>query len=139
MFVEDVALYGTKGSILLFVYGTLKRGGPLNPWLMHGGGRYIATMELTGMAMYDLGAFPAIVNTEQESDVCLGEVWEVPVPLLNTLDVVESGAYRRLYMMVEIDEERGAEPMVLYALAFSPDGFPRVESGEWRVGRVPEA
>ena len=76
-------------SVLLFLYGSLKRGMPANH-LMHGAEflREAETMPL--YRLLHLGHYPGlIVDLEDGLDI-RGELWAVPVELLAKLDTFES-------------------------------------------------
>ena len=82
---------------LIFVYGTLKRGG-----LNH---HYLAGQDFSGEArtapgrrLFDLGGFPGLVARPEDTEGVVGEVWSVDDACLAGLDVLESideNFYRR--------------------------------------------
>jgi gamma-glutamylaminecyclotransferase len=82
---------------LVFVYGTLKRGGS-----NHG---YLDSQEFLGVArtppgfrLFDLGEYPGMVPFPEDRDGVSGEIWAVDADCLARLDVLEGiaeGHYRR--------------------------------------------
>lgn len=75
-------------TILLFAYGTLKRGGRGNRWLA--GQRYVgeAVTEPT-YRLYDLGTYPGLVKDGSAGLAVKGELWEVDEACLAELDDYE--------------------------------------------------
>jgi gamma-glutamylcyclotransferase (GGCT)/AIG2-like uncharacterized protein YtfP len=71
----------------VFVYGTLKKN--------HGNHRlleksaYVGRDKITGYKLYDLGVFPAVKKTGDDSDVVYGEVYKISLDTLYSLDVLE--------------------------------------------------
>jgi gamma-glutamylaminecyclotransferase len=82
---------------LLFVYGTLKRGGSNHPHLA--GQTFVADARTTpGFALFDFRGFPAIAPAGDDREGVSGEVWEVEETGLQRLDEFEGvpeGLYRR--------------------------------------------
>lgn len=72
----------------VFVYGTLKSGGGNNYLLKQGEliGEYRTPPKY---ALYDLGLFPAMLDTNEGVSVH-GEVWQVPTKTVDLLDQLES-------------------------------------------------
>lgn len=81
----------------LFVYGTLMRGQIAHDMLKDSvyGGRWL----LFNHAMYDLGAYPAIVPEAEES--VIGEVWFVSDEMLERIDAYEGSLYERVPVKLE--------------------------------------
>lgn len=81
----------------LFVYGTLMRGQAAHDLLKDGvyGGRWL----LFNHAMYDLGAYPAVVREAEES--VIGEVWFVTDEMLERIDAYEGNLYERVPVKLE--------------------------------------
>jgi gamma-glutamylcyclotransferase (GGCT)/AIG2-like uncharacterized protein YtfP len=115
----------------LFVYGTLKRGGSRH-WLLQDF-PFLGRARAEGFALYDLGPFPAMVP---DAGVVYGEVYEVPEEILRDLDWVEGVPvlYRR--ELIEVVFEDGFS-VKAWAYIYNGDvkGFPRIESGEWKVSQ----
>ena len=82
---------------LLFVYGTLKRGGSNHHYLT--GQKFLGAARTTpGFRLFDLGGFPGLVPVSEDQAGVIGEVWEVDTAALAGLDVLEGlaeGLYRR--------------------------------------------
>jgi gamma-glutamylaminecyclotransferase len=83
-------------DVLVFVYGTLKRGYSNNRLLQ--GCKYLgeATTEALYL-LYDYGPFPCMVRAKEGKHI-KGEIWEVDEKVLKRLDVlegVEHGFYKR--------------------------------------------
>jgi gamma-glutamylcyclotransferase (GGCT)/AIG2-like uncharacterized protein YtfP len=92
-------------SEAVFVYGTLKRGGPLNCNMQLCGGRFLADATAEGVELYLLGAgYPAAVRDESHEAIATGELWLVDT--LDILDAVEHNGkyYQRVKMPVEIEQ-----------------------------------
>jgi protein phosphatase len=92
-----VELPAPKATTLLFVYGTLKRGGSNH--------RYMERQSFVGAArtpkgytLYDLGGYPGMIADTADEEGVTGEVWSVDDACLASLDVLEGtaeGLYRR--------------------------------------------
>jgi gamma-glutamylcyclotransferase (GGCT)/AIG2-like uncharacterized protein YtfP len=82
----------------VFVYGTLKRGGP-NHHLM-AGQKFVATARTKPIyKLYSIGDFPAMVEVPQEGSPIEGEIWNVDSACLSKLDRLEGleeGLYKRV-------------------------------------------
>lgn len=82
---------------LVFVYGTLKRGGS-NHALLAGQAFMGEAETLPGHALYDLGGYPGMVELDGSEGRVTGEVWSVDSRCLEALDRLEGtdeGLYRR--------------------------------------------
>jgi gamma-glutamylcyclotransferase (GGCT)/AIG2-like uncharacterized protein YtfP len=84
-------------SSLVFVYGTLKRGGANHPCLA--GQRFLgAARTAPGYRLFALGDFPGMVAIAGDRSGVTGEVWQVDAACLARLDDLEGlaeGLYRR--------------------------------------------
>lgn len=84
-------------SHLLFVYGTLKRGGKNHRHLA--GQRFIAAANtVPGFELRDMGGYPGLVAQPDATAGVTGEVWSVDAAALQHLDRfegVDQGLYRR--------------------------------------------
>ena len=76
---------------LIFVYGTLMRGGENH--------RYLAQQQFIGPActrpgftLYSLGAYPGMVASTDQQHAVNGEIWSVDEPTLKKLDDLEGVA-----------------------------------------------
>ena len=82
---------------LLFVYGTLKRGGSNHHFLT--GQEFVGEARTApGFRLYDLGGYPGMVTNPGDRDGVMGEIWAVDAAALRRLDGLEGldqGLYRR--------------------------------------------
>jgi gamma-glutamylaminecyclotransferase len=82
---------------LVFVYGTLKRGGSNHRQLA--GQTFVAEAHTApGYRMFNLGDYPGMVPWPEDRDGVLGEIWSVDEATLRKLDQfegVDQGLYRR--------------------------------------------
>ena len=82
---------------LLFVYGTLKRGGSNHHFL--NGQKFVADARTApGFRLYALDGFPGLVAQPDDRAGVTGEVWSVTSAALVHLDALEgldAGLYRR--------------------------------------------
>ena len=127
---------------LVFVYGSLRSGGPGAMSVRFPGAKFIAAAEVGG-SLYDLGAFPGLVLDGSGSTVA-GEVYEVDEETLNKLDDFEaSSSYVRRQVAISLGDDRKA------GWVYEPDPkfySPRtlIASGDWleylraRAGRRDE-
>ncbi|MCU0791634.1 MAG: gamma-glutamylcyclotransferase [Opitutaceae bacterium] len=103
---------------LVFVYGTLKRGGSNHAQLE--GARFIGDARLRpGYTMYSLGAYPGLVAEPASADRVTGEIWAVSHAMLTRLDAFE-GVDEGLY-------QRAAAPLSEFPSDLSPTDAARVE------------
>jgi gamma-glutamylcyclotransferase (GGCT)/AIG2-like uncharacterized protein YtfP len=119
---------GQVPTFLLFVYGTLKRGG-----CRHGplaGQRFRGeTCTRPGYILYDLGEYPGLTAGADSVVAVQGEVYEVEEALLPWLDTVEGapGWFKREPIAVE----GFTEPVWAYFYQGDPTGAIRLASGRW--------
>lgn len=75
---------------LLFVYGSLRKGGALHPYLQ-GLGAALVDEGVVGGVLFDLGAFPGAQKSVLEKEILQGEVYKLrnPSRALRILDEVE--------------------------------------------------
>lgn len=114
----------------VFVYGSLRNGGFLN--------QHYFTQELflgvaktsPGYALYDItsGAFPAMVESRDQSQVC-GEIYEADDHLLGRLDRAEG--HPDFYCRKEITLDNGEVVFAYLLPAEEVVGYPKVEDGDW--------
>jgi len=76
---------------LVFVYGTLRRGGARAMSIRFPNSKFIADAKVSG-SLYDLGAYPGLLLNESNSLV-IGEVYEVDDETLNKLDDFEASSH----------------------------------------------
>jgi gamma-glutamylcyclotransferase (GGCT)/AIG2-like uncharacterized protein YtfP len=114
---------------LVFVYGTLRRGGGRAMPVRFPGSKFIGDARVGG-SLYDLGAYPGLVLDESGSSV-VGEVYEVDEEVLNELDGFEaSSRYRRKQVEIPL----GAESRTCWTYEPDPEFYsPRtlITSGDW--------
>ncbi len=108
-------------STLVFVYGTLKRGGSNHSWIEKQ--RFVAEACTAPLyRMYDLGGYPGMVR-DAEGISIQGEVWSVDEPGLIHLDVledIEGGEYERV--AVQLEGEWAARRVEGYLYLHSTEG-----------------
>lgn len=76
---------------LVFVYGTLRRGGVRAMPEIFPGSKFVGEAKVSGR-LYDLGAYPGLVSDASGSPVA-GEVYEVDDETLSKLDEIEASSY----------------------------------------------
>lgn len=84
---------GADSDVLLFVYGSLKRGMAHHGQLQNAD--WLGNARLQGLALYDLGPFPMAVASENNGDTIEGELFRVAAQQLAALDRFEGAP--RLY------------------------------------------
>ena len=90
---------------LVFVYGTLRRGGVRAMSVRFPNSKFIADAKVSGN-LYDLGAYPGLLLNESNSLV-IGEVYEVDDEILNKLDDIEaSSSYWRKQVEISLGTDR---------------------------------
>lgn len=109
-------------KVRLFVYGTLRRRGVANHYLL----QYQVKEEniwLPGFAMYDAGWYPFVVPANGALKI-VGDVYEIPEWKTSVLDDYEGPEYERIWLpeleaQIYIKADRQAK------------GFMKVEGGDW--------
>lgn len=98
------------GTILLFVYGTLKRG-ERNHGFLRGQEYLRPARTLPHYRLYNCGPYPGLVRDAKHGRVIDGELWRITEERLPILDSFEGvGVFRR--GPVEVEGE--TEPVVAY-------------------------
>lgn len=123
---------------LLFVYGTLKRGGRLNHHLIAQGCEYVGEGTAYG-ELYDAGPFPVLVKVDDSRErVVHGELWrmERPTHTLVVLDAVENGLYERqrtpvIYKVKDSPKFMCQPAWVYFAVGAWWHGAKLLDSGRW--------
>lgn len=123
---------------LLFVYGTLKRGG-----VNH---RLLAEAKFLGLGwterkfrLVDCGPYPAMLEHTTEPMEIAGELYRIPESLLPALDELEDEGtlYRRVVATITpLDFAGEPQPSVAawtYLWLGRPDRFPLVAGSEWPI------
>jgi gamma-glutamylcyclotransferase (GGCT)/AIG2-like uncharacterized protein YtfP len=120
--------HGSPGTFLLFVYGTLKRGGdlhgPLAGQVYRGKAR-----TLPQYTLHHLGEYPGLVASPATGRVVRGELYEVDCSLLDWLDRVEGAP--QLFALEPVELEGVAGPVWTYFLQLDPADWPVIEAGAW--------
>ena len=98
--------------MLLFLYGTLKRGGSNHGYLR--GQRFVGVARTEARyRLYDLGGYPGLVEVEAEGLSITGEIWEVDaegLARLDELEDIEGGEYaREAVTLLEPHQDREVE------------------------------
>jgi len=121
-------LHGTQGTFLLFVYGTLKRGG-----IRHGA---LARQRPLGeahtralYALHDLGEYPGLVECHGAGQAAHGELYEVDRGMIDWLDRVEGAP--DWFALGRVELAGRTEEAWAYFYRGDASGWPRVESGRW--------
>ena len=87
---------------LVFVYGTLKRGGVNHAWIE--AQQFVAEARtVPAYRMFDLGGYPGMVHSADGISI-QGEIWSVDEAGLAQLDVLEDtagGEYERVVVPLE--------------------------------------
>lgn len=119
-------------TILLWVYGTLKRRGRLHG-AMHGTAFIGCCRTMPGYRLLNLGSYPGLMRipSSSEADRVSGELFSVPVSILEHLDDVEGAPGLFSREPVGLDHSRGVAQA--YFHQGSRTGFPSVPGGEWPV------
>ena len=114
---------------LVFVYGTLRRGGPGSISIRFPNSRFISEAKVSGK-LYDLGAYPGLLSNESNSLV-IGEVYEVDDEILNRLDDFEASSnYRRK----EVEICAGTDKLRCWTYQPDPECYSfrtLITSGDW--------
>ena len=116
---------------LVFVYGTLRRGGLRAMPDVFPGAKFVGGASVRGR-LYDLGEYPGLLLGESDSRV-VGEVYEVDDATLDRMDAIEaSDDYRR--RRVEVSLDTGGGECWVYAPERDPEFYSRhklITSGDW--------
>jgi gamma-glutamylcyclotransferase (GGCT)/AIG2-like uncharacterized protein YtfP len=117
------------GEHLVFVYGTLRRGGVRAMPDLFPAARFVGPGTVKG-SLYDLGEYPGLSLDESGSTVT-GEVYEVDDEILRQLDEIEATTfYSRRQVEVSL-ERRGA---ACWVYVYDADSYPSrtlIASGDW--------
>lgn len=131
---NNTALPQMSDPQLVFVYGTLRRGGS-NHFRMDGA-EYIASGTIMGR-MYRIDWYPGLV-LDEAGDEIHGEVYSVGLELLSALDVfeglsagdIEGSEYRRAKTIVIRRDSQPAEAWVWEWLGETSESQ-RLVDGDW--------
>jgi len=114
---------------LVFVYGTLRRGGAGAMAARFPNARFIADAKVSG-SLYDLGAYPGLLLDESNSLV-IGEVYEVDDETLKQLDEFESSTN---YWRKQVEILLGAQSRMGWTYEPDPEFHSLrtlIMSGDW--------
>jgi gamma-glutamylaminecyclotransferase len=117
---------------LVFVYGTLKRGGS-NHFLLSRQ-KFVGTARTrTGFTLYDLDGYPGMVAEAAAAEGVAGEVWSVDAACLDELDRLE-GTEEGLYARgkVPLEPPFADQDVEAYLYLRSVSGRPRT-GPDWKV------
>lgn len=109
---------------LVFVYGTLKRGGRNHHWLKDAS--WAGEASLDGVVLHDLGPFPMAVIG---AGTAFGEVYAVEASGLDRLDELEG--YPRLYDRRQLPLNDGRLAWIYLGRARQVRHAPAVSGGTW--------
>ena len=119
----------SMGIELLFVYGTLRRGGVNAMPLLYPDSAFVGNASVRGR-LYDMGGYPAIVFDDDAGPVA-GEVYTIDGETLQALDEFEASAeYARMRITIELNGSKTS------CWAYSPKpelriGKELIASGDW--------
>jgi gamma-glutamylcyclotransferase (GGCT)/AIG2-like uncharacterized protein YtfP len=114
---------------LVFVYGTLRRGGSRPMSIAFPNSKFIADGKVRG-SLYDLGAYPGLLGDESNSWV-VGEVYEVDDEILSKLDDYEASSN---YWRKQVEVSLGTNRRACWIYEPNPECYsPRtlITSGDW--------
>lgn len=115
---------------LVFVYGTLRRGGGRAMPDRFPGAKFVADAKVSG-SLYDLGAYPGALLDGSDSQVT-GEVYEVDDESLKELDDFEASSnYLRKRFEVSLDDD---DRRACWVYEPDPEFYPLgalITSGDW--------
>lgn len=114
---------------LIFVYGSLRRGGASAMSLSFPDSKFIAEAKVSG-SLYDLGAYPGLLLNESNSLVT-GEVYEVDDELLSKLDEFEATSD---YVRKQVEISLGTHKRMCWTYEPNPESYSLrtlITSGDW--------
>jgi gamma-glutamylcyclotransferase (GGCT)/AIG2-like uncharacterized protein YtfP len=114
---------------LVFVYGTLRRGGAGAMSIRFPDAKFIADTKVSG-SLYDLGAYPGLLLNESTSLV-VGEVYEVDDEILHRLDEFEASSN---YWRKEVEISLGTHRSMCWTYEPHPEFHSLhtlITSGDW--------
>lgn len=115
-------------TFLLFVYGTLMRGGCRHHFL--DGQPYLGPARTQPeYALYHLGDYPGMVEQQADGLVVSGELYRVPASLLPDLDQTEGAP--SLFRLQPVRLEGHSETVYAYLYQHAVTGFPLCPGQCW--------
>jgi len=114
----------------ILVYGTLKKGNGLNPYLKES--NFIRVGIIKGYKMYCNGYYPMIVKTDKDTDTITGEIYDVEdTDVLNTIDSIESAYNRTKEKALLSNGEEMEVEVYVYGYEIFNENWNSVSSGVW--------
>ena len=121
----------------IFVYGTLRKGYGSRHGMLQEDGEFLGVAYSTNKIMYDLGAFPGVIHSDNEEDVIVGEVYTMndPQETIAYLDVIEGvpTLYRREKVRVSLENGEELTTWMYIYNAQTTRSYNRVASGDYYV------
>jgi gamma-glutamylcyclotransferase (GGCT)/AIG2-like uncharacterized protein YtfP len=115
-------------SEMVFVYGTLRRGGS-NHFRMDGA-RFVTAATVRGR-LYHIDWFPGLLLDADAGEIT-GETYQVPSTMMAALDHFEGDSYRRVLAEVSCDAAHEAPRAAwLWEWLGPVDEGRRIASGDW--------
>jgi gamma-glutamylcyclotransferase (GGCT)/AIG2-like uncharacterized protein YtfP len=114
---------------LVFVYGSLRRGGAGAMSIRFPNSKFIAEAKVGG-TLYDLGAYPGLLLNESNS-LAFGEVYEVDDETLSELDDFEASSN---YWRKQVEISLGPNSRTCWIYEPNPESYSLrklVTSGDW--------
>jgi gamma-glutamylcyclotransferase (GGCT)/AIG2-like uncharacterized protein YtfP len=114
---------------LIFIYGSLRRGGAGAMSIRFPNSKFIAEAKVSGR-LYDLGAYPGLLLDESDLEVT-GEVYEVDDELLSKLDEFEASSN---YVRKPVDISFGNQRKIGWTYEPNPEFHSLsklIPSGDW--------
>ena len=114
---------------LVFVYGTLRRGGAQAIAKLFPDSKFLDNANVRG-TLYDLGAFPGLLLDESQWLVT-GEVYEVDDEILKQLDAYEAATH---YWRKQVEIPVGNDRRKCWLYEFDPKFYSArraITSGDW--------
>jgi gamma-glutamylcyclotransferase (GGCT)/AIG2-like uncharacterized protein YtfP len=131
MVFEPMKPASPDDSFLLFVYGTLMRGGVRHRLLA--GQHFLGEARTPARyALFDLGAYPGMVRRDAGGRAVSGELYEVAVGRISALDAAEGAPTLFRREPVEVEGRDG--PVVAYLYQRSVEGASPCPGGRWVNG-----
>jgi gamma-glutamylcyclotransferase (GGCT)/AIG2-like uncharacterized protein YtfP len=122
---------------LVFVYGTLRRGGPGAMSIRFPNSKFIADAEVSG-SLYDLGSYPGLLLNESNS-LAIGEVYEVDDDTLSRMDEFEASSH---YLRKQVEISIGNDSETCWIYEPNPEFYSLrtlITSGDWIEYARPKA
>lgn len=116
-------------KFLLFVYGTLMRGGVRHAVLR--GQRFLReAVTRPKYLLFDLGAYPGLVRAEEDGRAIYGELYEVERRLIPRLDMIEGAP--ELYRLEPVEIEAETARVYGYTYQMTTKELRLIEDDRWR-------